>query len=343
MRRKLLDANDIKISFRTQESQATAVSGISFHINEGETVGIVGESGCGKSITSLSIMRLLPASPYCEVEGSIHFEENNILDLPESEMRNIRGNRISMIFQDPLTSLNPVFTIGKQINEALLLHRKVSRAQANALTMEMLRKVGISRPESIVKEYPYQLSGGMRQRIMIAMALICKPKLLIADEPTTALDVTIQSQILDLIRELKEETGTSILLITHDLGVVAEMCERILVMYAGQVVEETDVVSLFVDPKHPYTVGLLQSVPQMDKKVSRLKSIPGQVPPLSQMPKGCRFAPRCSEAMEKCITHNPELVTIKVGHACRCWLYEKGGEINEPRDHIGSPKPEEVL
>ncbi|WP_018132976.1 ABC transporter ATP-binding protein [Effusibacillus pohliae] len=342
MTNRLLEVSDLKIKFRVQDAQVTAVSGVSFQLNEGETVGLVGESGCGKSITSLSIMRLLPGVPVCQVEGTIHFENRDLLKLPEAEMRGIRGNRISMIFQEPMTSLNPVFTIGRQIDEAILLHCKLTKREARGLTVEMLRKVGIPRPEAVAKQFPYQLSGGMRQRVMIAMALACQPKLLIADEPTTALDVTIQAQILDLMRRMRKETGTSILLITHDLGVVAEMCDRVLVMYAGQVVEEADVVSLFSEPKHPYTAGLLQSIPQLDRKAKRLVSIPGQVPSLSQMPPGCRFAPRCAHVMEKCLTHNPELAIVREGHRCRCWLY-KGGGSNGAGHAAGSQEPEKVF
>ena len=321
---KLLDVKDLKIAFRGQDTTVTAVTGVSFHLNEGEALGIVGESGCGKSVTSLSVMRLLPQAT-SRVEGIIQFEGQDLLTLPEEKMHDMRGNRISMVFQEPMTSLNPVYTIGKQIDEAILLHRKVSAKEARALTLEMLKKVGIPRYEAIAEAYPHQLSGGMRQRVMIAMALVCRPKLLIADEPTTALDVTIQAQILNLMIQMRQETGASIILITHDLGVVAEMCERVLVMYAGQIVEEADVVNLFALPKHPYTIGLMESIPQLDKKVSRLVPIPGSVPPLTNMPPGCRFAPRCSKSMDKCLTHNPELLPVAERHNCRCWLYEEGG------------------
>ncbi|WP_371362329.1 Oligopeptide transport ATP-binding protein OppD [Sporomusa rhizae] len=322
---KLLDVKDLKITFRSQDTVVTAVTGVSFHLNQGETLGIVGESGCGKSVTSLSVMRLLPQAT-ANIEGNINFCGQDLLTLAESELYNIRGNQISMIFQEPMTSLNPVYTIGKQIDEAIMLHRKMSAREARVLTIEVLKKVGIPRAEDIAKEYPYQLSGGMRQRVMIAMALVCQPKLLIADEPTTALDVTIQSQILNLLRQLRQETGTSIIMITHDLGVVAEMCERVVVMYAGQIVEEADVVSLFRQPKHPYTIGLMESIPQLNKKVDRLVPIPGQVPPLTNMPPGCRFAPRCQHAMKQCLTNNPSLLPVTEGRSCRCWLYGKGGE-----------------
>lgn len=322
---KLLDVKDLKITFRSQDTVVTAVTGVSFHLNQGETLGIVGESGCGKSVTSLSVMRLLPQAT-ANIEGSINFCGQDLLTLAESELYSIRGNQISMIFQEPMTSLNPVYTIGKQIDEAIMLHRKMSAREARVLTIEVLKKVGIPRAEDIAKEYPYQLSGGMRQRVMIAMALVCQPKLLIADEPTTALDVTIQAQILNLLRQLRQETGTSIIMITHDLGVVAEMCERVVVMYAGQIVEEADVVSLFRQPKHPYTIGLMESIPQLNKKVDRLVPIPGQVPPLTNMPPGCRFAPRCQHAMKQCLTNNPSLLPVTEGRSCRCWLYGKGGE-----------------
>ena len=333
-RLKLLEVKDLKISFASQDAVITAVTGISFHVYKGETLGIVGESGCGKSITSLSIMRLLPKDT-ARTEGSIQFCGQELLRLPESEMHSIRGNQISMVFQEPMTSLNPVHTIGKQIDETILLHMKLSRKEARALTLEMLSKVGIPRPEAIAKDYPYQLSGGMRQRVMIAMALVCSPELLIADEPTTALDVTIQAQILDLMRLMREKMGASIIMVTHDLGVIAEMCERVLVMYAGQIVEEADVVNLFKDPKHPYTVGLMKSIPQLNKKVSRLIPIPGQVPPSSNMPPGCRFAPRCQQVMDRCRIEKPQLLTVQEGHNCRCWLYEKGGELGGSRHIIG--------
>ena len=325
MKRKLLEVKNLSISFRSADSTVTAVSGVSFHVNEGETLGIVGESGCGKSVTSLAVMRLLPPAT-ARTTGDIVFDGQDLLTLPEEKMYDVRGNRISMIFQEPMTSLNPVYTIGKQIDEAILLHKKISSSEARKLTLAMLNKVGIPRVEAISHDYPYQLSGGMRQRVMIAMALACGPRLLIADEPTTALDVTIQAQILDLMRQMRQETDTSIILITHDLGVIAEMCERVLVMYAGQIVEEADVVSLMNSPQHPYTVGLMQSIPQHDRKVSRLVPIPGQVPPLSAMPPGCRFAPRCGKVMPRCRALNPRLFPVGDGHICRCWLYDKGGE-----------------
>lgn len=326
-KQKLLEVENLKITFRSPDSTVVAVPEISFHINAGETLGIVGESGCGKSITSLAVMGLLPQAS-AKVEGKIAFSGRDLLELTEREMCDVRGQQISMVFQEPMTSLNPVYTIGKQVDEAIMLHQKLTAKAARRETLAMLNKVGIPRPEAISREYPYQLSGGMRQRVMIAMALICGPKLLIADEPTTALDVTIQAQILDLMRQLREETGASIMMITHDLGVVAEMCERVMVMYAGQVVEEADVVNLFKNPQHPYTIGLMKSIPQMDKRLSRLIPIPGQVPPLNAMPAGCRFAPRCSEKLPKCLTEVPELIALADGHTCRCWLQgeERGAD-----------------
>jgi oligopeptide/dipeptide ABC transporter ATP-binding protein len=326
MSEKLLNVSELEISFKTESGTVTAVAGVSFSLRQGETLGIVGESGCGKSVTSLSIMRLLPNPPGRISGGRIEMNGRNLLDLSEREMRDVRGNAISMIFQEPMTSLNPVFTIGRQIDEAILLHKKVSKREARALTIEILQKVGIPRPEQIAKEYPHQLSGGMRQRVMIAMALVCEPQLLIADEPTTALDVTIQAQILDLMDRLKRETGTSILLITHDLGVVAEMCDRVLVMYAGQVVEEASAEALFANPQHPYTVGLLNSIPHADRKTERLPSIAGNVPSLAEMPAGCRFAPRCPVATAKCHKHNPQLLTVADKHKTRCWVAQEGGE-----------------
>ncbi|PWK16416.1 ABC transporter ATP-binding protein [Tumebacillus permanentifrigoris] len=326
MTQNLLNVSELEISFKTESGTVTAVAGVSFALQQGETLGIVGESGCGKSVTSLSLMRLLPNPPGRISGGRIELNGRNLLELSEREMRDVRGNAISMIFQEPMTSLNPVFTIGRQIDEAILLHKSVSKREARALTIEILKKVGIPRPEQIAKDYPHQLSGGMRQRVMIAMALVCEPQLLIADEPTTALDVTIQAQILDLMDRLKRETGTSILLITHDLGVVAEMCDRVLVMYAGQVVEEASAEALFAEPKHPYTVGLLNSIPHADRKADRLPSIAGSVPSLTEMPNGCRFAPRCPVAIAKCHQQNPALVQVTEQHKARCWLAQEGGE-----------------
>ncbi|UYZ13213.1 ABC transporter ATP-binding protein [Brevibacillus sp. WF146] len=317
----ILEVEQLRTRFRTENGVVNVVDGVDFSIRAGETLGVVGESGCGKSVTSLSIMRLLP--PNGRAEGTIRFNGTNLLELSEKEMQAVRGNEISMIFQEPMTSLNPLHTVGRQIEEAILLHWKVSKAQAKERAIAMLKAVGMPRAEEIYGEYPHQLSGGMRQRVMIAMAMACDPKLIIADEPTTALDVTIQAQILDLMRELKEKTGTSIMLITHDLGVVAEMCDRVIVMYAGQVVEETDVETLFEQPKHPYTIGLMRSIPELDEEREYLDTIPGAVPLPNQMPKGCRFAPRCAQAMPICHEQPPELLQLD-GHKCRCWLYTEG-------------------
>lgn len=325
MTEKLLEITDLQTHFFSDSGVVKAVDGVTIHVNKGETVGVVGESGCGKSVTSLSTMRLLKDTPGKVVGGKITFKGQNLLDLSEQEMRKIRGNQMAMIFQEPMTSLNPVYKIGKQLEEAIQLHLKYDQKQAKNHAIQMLKMVGIPRAEEIVNDYPHQLSGGMRQRVMIAMAMSCRPQLLIADEPTTALDVTIQAQILDLMRKLRDESQTSILLITHDLGVVAEMCDRVVVMYAGRVVEETDVYSIFENPKHPYTKGLLGSIPKLGEKVDRLDSIEGNVPTPDHMPKGCKFAPRCAVAIEACLESEPELREVSNGHTCRCWLYEKEG------------------
>lgn len=321
---ELLEVSGLVTEFKTSGGVIRAVDGVNLRVKKGETLGIVGESGCGKSITSLSIMQLLPKKIGRIAGGSIAFEGKDLLKTSGREMRSIRGNRIAMIFQEPMTSLNPVFKIGKQISEAARYHLKIGKKEAWTRAVEMLTKVGIPRPDKIAAQYPHQLSGGMRQRVMIAMAMICNPQLLIADEPTTALDVTIQAQILDLMRELQETEGTSILMITHDLGVVAEMCDRVVIMYAGQVVEETDVATLFNDPKHPYTQGLLASLPQLAGETDRLPSIPGQVPNPLHMPSGCRFAPRCPHRFEACDQAQPALLETEAGHSCRCFLYHDG-------------------
>ena len=326
MTEPLLNIKDLEVTFSSDGKDTAVVEGVSFHINAGETLGIVGESGCGKSVTSLSIMRLIPSPPGKIANGQILFEGEDLLGYSEKKMRSIRGNTISMIFQEPMTSLNPVFTIGRQIDEVLLLHNKLSTDQARKRSVEMLKMVGIPRAEKIYSSYPFELSGGMRQRVMIAIGLACQPRLLIADEPTTALDVTIQAQILDLMQDLKERTNTAIMFITHDLGVVAEMCDRVVVMYAGQVVESTDVDTLFNDPKHPYTKGLLSSIPNVTEKIDRLEAIPGQVPQPGSIEQGCRFRDRCSEAFDRCEIENPELLPIKEGHQCRCWLYTEEKE-----------------
>lgn len=322
MKNKLLEISNLKTYFFSDSGQVPAVNGVDLNINEGETLGVVGESGCGKSVTSLSVMRLLAHTPGRVVDGTIRFEGRDLLSLSESEMRQVRGNEIAMIFQEPMTSLNPVFKIGEQIGEAVQLHLKYDKKKAREHVIKMLKLVGIPRAEELIDEYPYQLSGGMRQRIMIAMAMSCEPTLLIADEPTTALDVTIQAQILELMKKLKEEKGTAIMLITHDLGVVAEMCDRVVVMYAGKVVEEADVFEIFENPKHPYTKGLLNSVPKLGQKSNRLESIPGNVPTPANLPKGCKFAPRCSQAMDICREQDPDLLQIAEGHQCRCFLYQ---------------------
>jgi peptide/nickel transport system ATP-binding protein/oligopeptide transport system ATP-binding protein len=303
----------------------TAVDGINLDVYRGETLGVVGESGCGKSVTALSILRLL-ASPPAEIQGTILFGGMNLLDLNLDEIRRIRGNAISMIFQEPMTSLNPVLTIGEQISEAIRLHQGVARQEAWNKAVEMLQMVQIPSPEMRVHEYPHQLSGGMRQRAMIAMALSCHPRLLLADEPTTALDVTIQAQIVDLMEHLKEEFETSIVLITHNLGLIAEMAKRVLVMYMGKVVEEAPVEDLFQEPLHPYTQGLLESIPWIGKKLKtgrrQLQEIPGMVPSLLEMPEGCRFHPRCSRAMNICSKEEPPLVQLEESHRVLCWLWK---------------------
>jgi oligopeptide/dipeptide ABC transporter ATP-binding protein len=323
----LVEVKNLKTYFFTDDGVVPAVDGVDFKIDKGETLGIVGESGCGKSVTSLSLLRLVPNPPGRIVEGEMYFKGENLLEKSESEMRRIRGNDISMIFQEPMTSLNPVFTVGEQIAEAIELHQGLNRREAMARAVEMLKLVGIPAAEKRVDEYPHQMSGGMRQRVMIAMALSCNPTLLIADEPTTALDVTIQAQILELMKGLKEKLGTAIMLITHDLGVVAEMAENVLVMYAGKVVEYAGVKTIFKSPKHPYTIGLLGSIPRLDRPKERLYVIEGAVPNPFDMPEGCRFHPRCPEAREICKTKEPDLIRLN-GQQVRCWKYTdewKGG------------------
>lgn len=314
----LIKVEDLKTYFYTEDGVVPAVDGVSFSIEAGKTLGLVGESGCGKSVTSLSIMRLIPP-PGRIVRGKILFDGTNLLDLPESEMRKIRGNKISMIFQEPMTSLNPVFTVGSQIAEAIQLHQGLDRNSAMERAIELMRLVGIPSPELRVKDYPHQLSGGMRQRVMIAMALACNPKLLIADEPTTALDVTIQAQILELIKELREKLGMSVLLITHNLGVVAETADNVAVMYAGRIVEYGTVRDIFKNPLHPYTWGLLQAIPRLDTTRERLLTIEGTVPDMLSLPAGCKFAPRCMFVKPKCEELEPTLEEISSGHFSRCW------------------------
>jgi peptide/nickel transport system ATP-binding protein/oligopeptide transport system ATP-binding protein len=324
MRNTLLEIKNLKTYFFTRKGVVKAVDGVDLRIHEGETVGLVGESGCGKTVTALSIMRLIPEPMGRIVDGSILFDGLDLAQATETQMQKIRGNRISMVFQEPMTSLNPVFKVGFQIAEAIKLHQGGSTKEAWERAIEMLRMVGIPSPESRVNDYPHQMSGGMRQRVMIAMALSCHPRLMIADEPTTALDVTIQAQILDLIQRLKEQVGSSILLITHNLGVVAEVAQHVGVMYAGHIVEYGDVITLFRNPKHPYTIGLFQSIPQKrrTKKRDRLQTIPGAVPDLLGLPIGCKFQDRCTRVFKKCREELPQLIEIESDHQVRCWLYE---------------------
>lgn len=322
----LLEVRNLKTYFFNKKEAVPAVDGVDFKINKGETVALVGESGCGKSMTSLSIMKLVPAPGGKIVEGEIRLEDVDLVSLNESKMCQIRGKEISMIFQEPMTSLNPVLTIGEQLMEVLIYHQKVKRSQARKKAVELLELVGFSRAEEIIDDYPHRLSGGMRQRVMIAMAMSCNPKLLIADEPTTALDVTIQAQIIELMKDLTKKFNTSILLITHDLGVVSELAERVIVMYAGQVVEEALIDDLFDTPLHPYTQGLIQSVPKLEGEIEPLKAIPGTVPPPDALPEGCRFAPRCPHAFGKCFSVQPELKQKVNSRSVRCFLYENEGE-----------------
>jgi oligopeptide/dipeptide ABC transporter ATP-binding protein len=321
----LLQVKNLKTYFYTEDGVVKAVDGVDFAVYPGEVIGIVGESGCGKSVTSLSIMRLIGV-PGKIVEGEILFDGKDLAKLSEHEMGQVRGNRISMIFQQPQSALNPVFRVGDQIAEVLTIHKSISKEEGVKQAIELLKMVGIPDPERRAEAYPHELSGGMAQRVMIAMALACAPELLIADEPTTALDVTIQAQILDLMRDLREKTNTSIILITHDLGVVAEMAERVAVMYAGQIVEQASVTSLFEKPLHPYTQGLIGSIPILGKLKERLEVIPGTVPNLVNMPVGCRFASRCKSRVEYqltiCTEKEPDLVEILPDHIARCWLYQ---------------------
>ena len=321
----LLEVRNLRTQFKTRAGVVRAVDGVSFHLDEGELLGLVGESGCGKSITSLSVMRLI--SPPGEiVGGEILFAGENLLAASEDRMREIRGDDIAMIFQDPMTSLNPVYTVGEQIAEALRLHRRLNRKQAREAAIEAMREVSIPDPSRRVDDYPHQLSGGMRQRVMIAMALACDPKLLIADEPTTALDVTIQAQILELIDELRRTRNLAVLLITHDLGVVAEVADRVAVMYTGRIVEESPVAELFARPKHPYTEGLLRSVPKLTEahvsKAERLSTIEGTVPKPTNLPAGCHFAPRCAHRMPRCTEGDIPLYQLDGGVSVRCVLYD---------------------
>ncbi len=324
MTETLISIKGLKTNFYTYVGVVKALDGIDLDIYKNETLGLVGETGCGKSVTALSIIRLVQWPPGRIDEGSIIFEGKDLLKLDQGDMRAIRGNKISMIFQEPMNSFNPVFTVGDQIAEVFILHQKMDKKTAFEKSIEMLALTGIPAPERVAKSFPHELSGGMLQRAMIAMALSCKPALLIADEPTTALDVTIEAQILELMKSLKEKTGSSILMITHDLGVVAELCDRVGVMYAGNIVELTDVKSIFKHPMHPYTVGLIGSIPKMaQKQGERLETIPGSVPNLIYPPPGCRFHPRCSKAMDICKQEKPKMSEIENGHFVACHLYDK--------------------
>ena len=321
----LLKVDELRTEFFSSKTKSvTAVDKVSFEIYKGEILGLVGESGCGKSVTSLSVMQLLKDTPGKVTHGQVLLDGQDLLKLSVGEIRAIRGGRMSMIFQEPMSALNPSMRIDRQMMETIMLHTDKNKEQARAHAADMLKKVGIPDPPRVLKNYPHQLSGGMSQRVMIAMALSCDPQLLIADEPTTALDVTIQAQILDLMKKLQKEDQSSILLITHDLGVVAEMCSRVIVMYAGKIVEEAPVSELFNHPTHPYTQGLIASVPKLGSGVKVLPSIPGSVPDLASMPKGCRFAPRCKYATAKCHEMEPELVTVGGNQRCRCWLKQEG-------------------
>ena len=319
----LLEVEDLHTVFHTDDGEVQAVNGVSFEVRKGETLGVVGESGCGKSVTAFSIMRLVPTPPGKILRGAIRLRGKNLLELGKEEMRRLRGNEISMIFQEPMTALNPVYTAGNQIMEAIQLHQKVGKREARNRAIEMLKQVGIPSPEQRVKEYPHQLSGGMRQRVMIAMALSCNPAVLIADEPTTALDVTIQAQILDLLKKLQEEMGMAIILITHDLGVVAEIADRVAVMYAGKVVEYGGVKELFHSPRHPYTIGLLDSIPRMNERKEKLSVIPGTVPSPTAFPPGCAFHPRCPFIEERCRSEIPDLLQVDDAYSVRCHRWQE--------------------
>lgn len=330
--RPVLEVNDLTVTFKTKYGSAAAVSGVSFALAKGEKLGLVGESGSGKSVTSKSILRLLP-SPPAQLRGSIKLDGEELLTKSEQEMCHCRGNRISMIFQEPMVSLNPLYTIGNQLGEVVRLHKKVSRAEADKQVIEMLRTVGIPSPETRLKQYPFELSGGMRQRAMIAMALLCDPEVLIADEPTTALDVTIQAQILDLLKELNRKMGTSIILITHDLGVIASMVDTVAVMYCGHIVEKAPVRQLFHDPLHPYTKGLLNSIPKVGRTEGDLQTIEGAVPSIYNLPAGCAFSNRCGECGRICQEKEPPTLQLEDGRVVKCWKYtpqwEKEGANHE--------------
>jgi peptide/nickel transport system ATP-binding protein len=325
----LLEVKDLRTSFKHESgAEFSPVDGVSFSVHAGRTLGIVGESGCGKSVTSLSIMGLLPKGQGRISAGSVVFEGRDLAALSPQDMRTLRGNRMAMIFQEPMTSLNPAFTIGNQLIEGIRAHRSISAKEARTHAIEMLRRVRIPSPEQRIDEYPHKLSGGMRQRVMIAMALSCEPKLLIADEPTTALDVTIQAQVLDLMRTLREETGTAIILITHDLGVIAELADDVVVMYSGQVVERASVQQLFSHPQHPYTIGLLGSIPKLHLEQNRLNAIEGQVPTPMMQVTGCRFAPRCPFSVARCLHEAPTLMDMSGGHEAACWRAPLGPDVS---------------
>jgi len=333
----LLEVRNLKTYFYTEDGVVKAVDGVDFHVNPGEILGLVGESGCGKSVTSFSVLRLVD-DPGRIIEGEVFFEGKNVLELSTEEMVNMRGNRISMIFQQPHSSLNPVFKVGAQIAEVFQIHSEMSKEDAWNQAVELLKLVGIADAEEKAHAYPHQMSGGQAQRVMIAMALALKPQLLIADEPTTALDVTIQAQILDLMLDLRNQMSTSVILITHDLGLIAEMADRVAVMYAGQIIEQTDIITLFQSPLHPYTQGLIASVPVLGQVKEQLAVIPGSVPNLIDMPPGCRFYPRCQARidyqLESCTRVEPDLTQIDPGHTVRCWLYQDSDEHKAPLKHI---------
>lgn len=328
MSKKLLEVKNLTTEFKSNKKSLVAIRDISFYVNSGEVLGLVGESGSGKSVTSLSIMKLLPDNGNI-LKGEVLLNGKNILKMGKKEMRTIRGRELAMIFQDPMSSLNPVIKIGEQLMEASILHLNHNREEAKSHAINMIRQVGIPAPEDVFNRYPHQLSGGMSQRIMIAMAISCNPKLLIADEPTTALDVTIQAQVLELMLDMKEKNDIGILLITHDLGVVAEMCDRVIVMYCGRIVEAADVNSLFENPLHPYSKGLIASVPKIGNSLDELPYIRGRVPDLADMPKGCKFAPRCDYAMEICLTEEPILKNLENNRQCSCHLIKERGEGGE--------------
>ncbi len=321
----ILEVKDLATEFDTEQGVARALDDISFEVKAGETLGIVGESGCGKSVTALSILRLLPKPAGNIVSGEVIFKGQDLIRLPADDMHNIRGNRIAMIFQEPMTALNPVYRISRQLNETLALHNpEMNKAEINEASINMLKRVGIPAPERRMKEYPHQLSGGMRQRVMIAIALLCKPEILIADEPTTALDVTIQAQILQLLKDLQKETGMAIIFITHDLGVIAELCDRVVVMYGGRIIEQADILTLFDKPRHPYTRGLLNAIPRLDKSSKEvLSTIPGMVPSLFDFLPGCRFQNRCDYVQEQCTQDIPVLESDSDGHQVRCFRFRE--------------------